>query len=338
MDEKSNPSASDEGPDPPDPERSESLDRLVARLAELRAQLETIAPPDQVRARQALDRIRDAYERIDALDTMLSTAREREHELTVRLVRDRARIAEYETRVSELSTIAARVADAEEARRQAESVAEERLRSLAVAEADVLALRAESQRLRSRCAELETDLRSVSEKIAAAAIARTQAARLERERDEARERASAERKLAAADRMRASEAEHRATDLQDRLRDAERRIVQIANRVQEEGTRTAAEREETRAASEPPWIELQRTTNDPGTSAAPRSGLPLPLSEEPTNPADPEPSVIDLRDNEPTAGDDEVQQNGTDPAEGEDAPSSSDDSLLGRLIHHRRKP
>ena len=337
MDEKSNPSASEEGPVRRDPERNESAERLVARLAELRGQLDTIAPPDQVRARQALDRIRDAYERIETLESMLASARGREHELTVQVVKDRAQIAEYEGRVEELGTIAARVENAEAARREAESVAERRVRALAVAEADVVTLRIERDRLRSRCSELETDLRTVSEDIAAAAIARTEAARLERERNEARDRAQAERKLASADRIRAEEAELRATELQGRLRAAERRIVQVANRVHEEGSRPAAETEAPGAASEPPWIELQRTTKDPEASALTQTELPLELAREPvTDTASPEPDVIDLRDDEPTVRDDEAQANGTDNGVDEGGPASGD-SLLSRLMHQRRR-
>ena len=336
MDEKSNPLPSEEGPELHDPERTENAERLVARLAQLRRQLEAIAPPDQVRARQALDRIRDAYERIETLDAMLATAREREHELTVQLVRDRGQIAEYEGRVSELSTIADRVANAEESRRQAELVAEERLRALAVAEADVLTLRAESTRLRSRCAELEADLRSVSEQIAAAAIARTRAARLLRERNEARERAYVERKLAAADRVRASDAELRATELQGRLRDAERRIIQIANQAQEEGSDPVTEGDERSAPSEPPWIELQRTSKDPEPAVVAQPELPLVPPRQPASGVR-GPDVIDLTtEDERAAGDDEERPGETDLAEGEQGASSASDSLLGRLIHQRR--
>jgi chromosome segregation ATPase len=326
MEEQTDRSASEEGPDQRDRGRSENEERLIARVAGLRDQLEAIAPPDQMGGRQALDRIRDADERIETLEAMLASARMREHELTLQAIRDRAQVAEYEGQVSELGTIAARVAEAEVARREAESAAEERVRALAVAEADVVTLRIERDRLRSRCAELEADLRSLSADIAEAAIARTEAARLERERNQARERAQAERKLAAADRIRAEEAERRATELQSRLRAAERRIVQVANRIQE-GARSAAEKEEERTVPEPPWLELQRATKDPEERAADQGELPLQLPQVPAKPGDPEPYLIDLTGDHRTSG--------GDPPTSSTKPGG--DSVLSRLIHPRRK-
>jgi hypothetical protein len=251
-----------------DQDRTSSADRLVARLAELRGQLEFLAPQDQERGREAIERIREVQERIETLEELLARAHEREHELTTQAVRDRARILEFEARISELSAIAAHVSRAEEAQRRAETLAMDRDRASTLAQAEFAAQRAEIDRLRSRNSELEADLASVAEEIAAAAVARAEAARLRVERDEARGRAHAERRLAAEDRLRAVEADLRATELQNQLRTAERRIVRITNEKREPATPPAGV--ET-AAETPPWIELQRVSSEatPEGSSAP---------------------------------------------------------------------
>jgi hypothetical protein len=51
---------------------SPSDDSLTTRLAELRAQLEVLAPPDQARGLETLEEIRQAQERIGTLELMLA--------------------------------------------------------------------------------------------------------------------------------------------------------------------------------------------------------------------------------------------------------------------------
>ncbi len=296
MDERNPPERSDAGADAPD--RYRPTDRLVARLAELRSQLEVLAPQDQDKGREAIERIRQAQERIEALEEMLGKARDLEHELTAKAVRDRAQIFRYEAEISELSAISTRVSTAEEARRQAEAVAAESERALALAAAQVEAQGAEIVQLRSRNTELEADLVAVTEKLAGAAIARAEAVRLKAERDEARERAQVERGLAAQDRRRAAEAGLRAAELQHELREAERRMVQVSNTTHRESTAVpgGAEGEEV-AEIPPPWIELQRASSE-AASMGPHTGA-VPDAVEAASAQDEEPTVVKIGDAEP---------------------------------------
>ena len=308
MDERNPSEGPDDGADAPD--RYRPTDRLVARLAELRSQLEVLAPQDQDRGREAIERIRQAQERIEALEEMLGKARDLEHELTAKAVRDRAQIFRYEAEISELSAISARVSSAEEARRQAEAVAAESERALALALAQVEAQDAEIVQLRSRNRELEADLAAVTEKIAAAAVARAEAVRLKAERDEARERAQVERGLAAQDRRRAAEAGLRAAELQHQLREAERRMVQVSNTSQRESVAVPEDADgEDVVVIPPPWIELQRASSE-AASVAPRSGA-VPDAVDEASAQDEEPEVVELRD----AGSDVAEPDVAEPAE-----------------------
>ena len=257
MDEKANDDGS--APDPlsastPHPDDdvppSKSTDRLVSRLAELRAQVEILAPPDQDRGREAIERMLQAQERVATLEQMLARAREREDSLTVQTIRDQAAIADHQSRRAEMSAIAARVATSEAARREGEAAAAEAGRRLTIAQAEAEARQAEIERLRTRCSELEIDLSRLAREVAAATVARAEASRTERERNEARDRASAERRLAAEDRRRAAEADLRATELQSQLRAAERRIVKLTNE------RSASE---TEPVAPPKVLESRRT-------------------------------------------------------------------------------
>ena len=97
---------------------SKSADHLVSRLAELRAQVDVLAPADQDRGREAIERMHLAHERVATLELMLARAREREDSLTLQTVRDQAAIADSEARIAELSMTAARAAEIEAARRE----------------------------------------------------------------------------------------------------------------------------------------------------------------------------------------------------------------------------
>jgi hypothetical protein len=305
MDERNPSEGSDAGADAPDPYRP--TDRLVARLAELRSQLEVLAPQDQEKGREAIERIRQAQERIEALEEMLGKARDLEHELTAKAVRDRAQIFRYEAEISELSAISARVSNAEEARRQAEAVAAESERALALAVAQVEAQGAEIAQLRSRNSELEADLVAVTEKIAAAAVARAEAVRLKEERDEARERAQVERGLAAQDRRRAAEAGLRAAELQHQLREAERRMVQVSNTTHRESLAVPEDADAEEVAEiPPPWIELQRASSE-AASNGPHTAA-VPDAVETASAQDEEPTVVKVGDAEPDVAEPETAE------------------------------
>ncbi|HEX6579659.1 MAG TPA: hypothetical protein VF195_02150 [Actinomycetota bacterium] len=296
MDERNPSERPDASADAPDQYRP--TDRLVARLAELRSPLEVLAPQDQDKGREAIERIRQAQERIEALEEMLGKARDLEHELTAKAVRDRGQIFRYEAEISELSAISARVSTAEEARRQAEAVAAKSERALALAAAQVEAQSAEIVQLRSRNTELEADLVAVTEKLAAAAVARAEAIRLKAERDEARERAQVERGLAAQDRRRAAEAGLRAAELQHQLREAERRMVQVSNTTNRESVAVPEDAVgEEVAEIPPPWIELQRASSE-AASVGPHTAA-VPDVVEAASEQDEEPMVVKVGDAEP---------------------------------------
>jgi chromosome segregation ATPase len=358
MDEKANDDGS--APDPlsestrhPDDDvpPSKSTHRLVSRLAELRAQVEILAPPDQDRGREAVEQMLQAQERVATLEQMLARAREREDSLTVQTIRDQAAIADSESRLAGMSAIAARVATSEAARRAEEAVATEAKRRLTIAQAEAEARQAEIERLRSRCSELETDLSRLAREVAAATVARAEASRTERERNEARDRASAERRLAAEDRRRAAEADLRATELQSQLRAAERRIVKLTsersasdtepeappNVLESRRTEAPAEaraeaRTETptespaKAPTEAPWTTLQRASFAAAGSA------------EPVERTADESDVIDLTQEAPGPVKQETTNGNAGP---EDVPAASGASqvkemgLFGRMLRGR---
>jgi TolA-binding protein len=352
MDDKANDSrpAADPVPDPEHgaPARSVSADRLVSRLAELRAQVDVLAPPDQERGREAIERIRQAQERIGALELMLARAREREDSLTVQTVRDRAALADREARIAELGAIAARVAASEAARREEEAAAAEAKRQLTLVRTEAEARQTEIERLRARCAELESDLSRLAGEVAAAAVARAEASRTERERDEARDRAYTERRLAAQDRQRAAEANLRATELQSQLRAAERKIVQLTNgRSGSVETETPSDIVEP-PRTEAPWTTLQRVSSaaaGSSTSATetvtpappPSDSDPTPASDitgEPSGEAD----VIDLTQEDPNPADQDTEgdasESGGEPA-GVGARPTKSEGFLSRMWRGR---
>lgn len=208
---------------------SPSDDSLATRLAELRAQLEVLAPPDQARGLETIEEIRHAQERIGTLELMLARAREREDSLTAQSVREQSTIADCETRIAELTAIAAQLPTSEAARREAEVAVAETKKQLAHVQTELEARQAEVERLRARVTELETEVASVAVESVSAAVARAEVARAERELNEARDRAYTERRLAAADRRRAAEADLRAIDMHHQLRLAERKLAQLTN-------------------------------------------------------------------------------------------------------------
>lgn len=260
-------------------------DSLTTRLAELRAQLEVLAPADQARGLETLEEIRHAQERIGTLELMLARAREREDGLTAQSVREQSTIAACETRIAELTAIAGRLPASEAARREAEVTVAETRKRLALAQAEAEERQSEIERLRTRSSELEAELGAVAVESVSAAVARAEVARAERELNEARDRAYTERQLAAADRRRAAEADLRAIDLQHQLRIAERRLAQLTNKPESHG-----EEGEPKPSSENPWptvsteADILDLTNEPLRSVDPdvidRAEFWFPLLDE----------------------------------------------------------
>jgi chromosome segregation ATPase len=206
-------------------------DRLAARVSELRLQLSLFVPesPEQMeRASQAVANVRSAGEKIQALEMQLANARSREEALTGQIVRLESVVADLESHLEELSTIAERVAEADVATAQAQD----------------------------RIGEVQSEL--------AAAVA--EGLRLHAELDQARERAEAERVLAAADRLRADEASRMLTDLRSRAGDVEGALARISElevelaQAVEQAERSAAEQAEAAAEARAQQARLEATS------------------------------------------------------------------------------
>jgi chromosome segregation ATPase len=291
-------------------------------------------PANGENSAEAVAGIDDYQERIAALDAMLRAAREREQQLTVDLIRQRAKVTGYEGKISELGAIAARVASAEASRRDAEAAAADHEQELKLAQAETEALRTEVESLRSRSKELEAELAAASDQLAEAAVARTEASRLEKERNDARERAHAERRLAAADRIRAAEAELRATQLQGRLRVAERRIVELSTAAHRRGANGSPDEEE---RTSPPVIELQRAnaaSEDP--EAPPRPDVVIDLTEMEEDSAEgPEEETEATPSEEATGSGSRVEDRPAEDTWVASAPA--EESRFHRLLHPRRR-
>jgi hypothetical protein len=264
---------------------SPSDDSLTTRLAELRAQLEVLAPPDQARGLETIEEIRHAQERIGTLELMLARAREREDSLTAQSVREQSTIADCETRIAELTAIAAQLPASEASLREAEVTIAETKKQLTQAQAESEARQAEVERLRARVAELEAEVAAVAVESVSAAVARAEVARAERELTEARDRAYTERRLAAADRRRAAEADLRAIDMHHQLRLAERKLAQLTNTPEPH-----RQEEEAKPSSDNPWptvstdADILDLTNEPLRSVDPdvihRAEFCFPLLDE----------------------------------------------------------
>ena len=235
---------------------SPSDDSLTTRLAELRAQLEVLAPEDQARGLETIEEIRRAQERIETLELMLARAREREEGLTAQSVREQSTIATCETRIAELTAIAGRLPASEAARREAEVIVAETNKRLTQVRAEAEARQAEIERLRAQNSQLEAELAAVAVETVSAAIARAEVARAERELNEARDRAYTERRLAAADRRRAAEADLRTIDMHHQLRLAERRLAQLTNTPEPRG-----QEGEPKVLSEASWPPVSTETD-----------------------------------------------------------------------------
>jgi hypothetical protein len=144
----------------------------------------------------------------------------------------------------------------------AASVAEARAadaeQRLVFAEEALRARTTELARLRFRCELFEKELDALAAEAAVAAAGAVRATRMEKERDEARERANTERQLAALDRERAAEAEGRAIQLQAELEAARGHLANVT----EFNRRIEAVHESPKESIGTPWVELQRVASE----------------------------------------------------------------------------
>ena len=292
-------------------------------MSGLRARLQMNAPdavdtpdvPDTEDARPALPEateFRLAKERIVTLETLLAQSRAREDALTTQGFKDQATIARFGTKNAELAAIAAGAATNEAARREAESVAAEAERRTKLALDELETRQVELAQLRERCLELQKDLDTLAGQAAIATIARAEADRMMRERDEARGRAETERGLAAQDRARAEMAERLAAALQGRsVAERERADPVGPRRPVGQQWRSMAPPVPRLVGATPPWIELQRGSSEQAAPSA--TVLPWPPKEsnapeapevpevdppatDPIAPVEPAEEIIDLSD------------------------------------------
>ncbi len=291
-------------------------------MSGLRARLQMNAPDvvDPTDAPDAFDvrpspheatEFRLAKERIVTLETLLTQSRAREDALTTQGFKDQATIARFGAKNAELAVIAAGAATNEASRREAESAAAEAERRTKLAHDELETRLVEMAQLRERCLELQKDLDTLAGQAAAATIARAEAARMMRERDEARERAETERGLAARDRARAEASERLAASLQGRSVVERSAALAEARPSIAQQKRSMAPPVPKLVGATPPWIELQRGSSEQAAPSA--TVLPWPPKESkapeipevdppatgpmgPTAPAEAAEEIIDLSD------------------------------------------
>ncbi len=145
---------------------------------------------------------RFALERMQALELQLSSAHQRERDLTELAVRDGNQIASLEARVNDLADLAERTEAAERALFETEMRAETAVRHAELMEGELLSSRAEVDRLRTRVLELEASLRRALAEVGAATTERARDGLEQTERETARMEESAQRSLELADRLR----------------------------------------------------------------------------------------------------------------------------------------
>ncbi|MEP6757965.1 MAG: hypothetical protein ABJB55_02080 [Actinomycetota bacterium] len=170
-----------------------------ARVEELRERLRprAMAPGASTPAGE-----RFALERIQALELQLSSAHQRERDLTELAVRDGNRIASLEAHVNELADLAARAEAAERALFETQMRAESAIRQAELMDGELLSSRAEVDRLRARVVELEASLRRALAEVGAATVNRARGDLETAGRETERMEESAQRSLELADRLR----------------------------------------------------------------------------------------------------------------------------------------
>ena len=141
-------------------------------------------------------------ERIQALELQLSSAHQRERDLTELAVRDGNQIAALEARVAELADLADRAEAAERALFETEMRAETAIRHAELMEGELQSCRSEIDRLRTRVLELEASLRRALADVGAATTDRARTDVEAADREAARMEDSAQRSLELADRLR----------------------------------------------------------------------------------------------------------------------------------------
>jgi chromosome segregation ATPase len=182
----------------------------AARVEELR---ERLRPRAMAPGAHTAPGERFALERIQALELQLSSAHQRERDLTELAVRDGNQIAALEARVADLADLAERAEAAERALFETEMRAETAIRHAELMEGELQSCRSEIDRLRTRVLELEASLRRALAEVGAATTDRARAGVEDAEREAARMEDSAQRSLELADRLRL-----KVVDLEEGLR------------------------------------------------------------------------------------------------------------------------
>jgi hypothetical protein len=186
--------------EPPDPTRADAP-RPASAVEDLRERLR----PRSLRATRdlwATPSERLALERVQALELQVSTAQQRERELLELAVRDGNQIASLQARVTDLGDLAARTEVAERYLFESEGRANDAVRRAELMDGELMATRAEVDRLRARVVALEGSLRRALVEVGEATIARPWMGTGAAGEDVARMEGSARRALELADRLR----------------------------------------------------------------------------------------------------------------------------------------
>ena len=225
----------------------------AARVEELR---ERLRPRAMAPGAHTPPAERFALERIQALELQLSSAHQRERDLTELAVRDGNQIASLEARVAELADLAERAEAAERALFEAEMRGETAIRHAELMEGE-LNVRPEVDRLRTRVLELEASLRRALGEVGAATTGRARTDVEAAEREAARMEASAQRSAEFADRLRL-----KVVDLEESLRSV----------MHEVGEATAAKIRAEQAEAELDAARAETSLAPAGRPPRPRTG------------------------------------------------------------------
>jgi chromosome segregation ATPase len=269
----------------------------AARVEELR---ERLRPRAMAPGAHTPPAERFALERIQALELQLSSAHQRERDLTELAVRDGNQIASLEARGAELADLAERAESAERALFETEMRAETAIRHAELMEGELQSCRSEIDRLRTRVLELEASLRRALAEVGAVTTDRARTGVEDAGREAARMEDSAQRSLELADRLRL-----KVVDLEESLRNVMHEVGEAtATKIraeQAEAELDAARAETSLVGGQAAEAEDRLVDLEARLASLDERISGLSDSMQGSLAATPEDTVIDLRDSETAA-------------------------------------
>lgn len=282
----------------------------AARVEELR---ERLRPRAMAPGAHTPPAERFALERIQALELQLSSAHQRERDLTELAVRDGNQIASLEARVADLAELAERAEAAERALFEAEMRGETAVRHAELMEGELQSCRSEIDRLRTRVLELEASLRRALAEVGAATTDRARTGVEDAGREAARMEDSAQRSLELADRLRL-----KVVDLEESLRsvmhEAGEATAAKIRAEQAEAELDAARAETSLAGGQAAEAEDRLVDLEARLASLDQRISGLSDSMQGSLAETPEETVIDLRDSETAEGADSSAEPARPPA------------------------